>query len=132
MVIISAKEIWHDERIRILWILERKLRLTSERTCIEQLLTLLALYSVYRKASVNNEKTGNFFSRSILLLVQLKDSAGSEREARKFATASCHGQPASFASRSYQSVHGLYGIVDVEARLCIVTRSRETRFIGRD
>lgn len=95
----------------------------------KQLLTLLALHSVYRKASVNNERTGNFFSRSIL---QLKDSTGSEREARKFATASCHGQPASFASRSYRSVRGLYGIVDVEACPCIVTRSTETCFIGRD
>lgn len=28
-----------------------------------------------------------------------------ERQARKFATTSCHGQPASFASRSYHSVH---------------------------
>lgn len=124
--------------------MERKLRLTSERTRVEdktkrsdeergkQLLTLVALHSVYRKASVNNERTGNFFSRSILLRVQRKDSTGSEREARKFATASCHGQPASFASRSYRSVHGLYGIVDVEACLCIVTRSRETCFIGQD
>lgn len=40
------------------------------------------------------------------MCVLLKDNGerGGERQARKFATASCHGQPASFASRSYQSV----------------------------
>lgn len=58
---------------------------------------------------------------NFLLCVQLKDSGEreggrerkKERQARKFATTSCHGQPASFASRSYHSVHDSTVVVGV-------------------
>lgn len=51
----------------------------------------------------------------ILLCARLKDIAAGERQrqARKFATTSCHGQPASFASRSYHSVHDSIVVVSV-------------------
>lgn len=47
----------------------------------------------------------SLFQVRILLCVRLK-AGERQREARKFATTSCHGQPAaSFASRSYHGVH---------------------------
>lgn len=71
----------------------------------------------------------------ILLCARLKDIAAGERQrqARKFATTSCHGQPASFASRSYHSVHDsivvcrLWECVHAGRRgICLVDRGRTT------
>ena len=53
---------------------------------------------------MNNSHRENIGEQRVSLCVPLKGNGGrGERQARKFATASCHGQPASFASRSYQS-----------------------------
>lgn len=85
--------------------------------------------------SVSNEKARDFFTpspapRSISLCVQLKDGGGRQRQARKFATTSCHGQPASFASRSYQSVHDCAAL-SVCGCASVLCEPREICFVGR-